>query len=97
MEQKIFDKEDQCPCPARLDMEVSINKYAFLEDVYGKLDQDWEKVQLEDLECAYCLLKSAISYKSNKRELLICIKDKVATAFLEKLLTILRACNSKDK
>lgn len=97
MEQKIFGKDYTCPCMARLDLETSTNKYAFLEDLYDELNQDWEKVQLEDLECAYCLLKLAISYKSNKRELLICIKDKVATAFLEKTLKILRLYNSKDE
>lgn len=95
MEERIFDKTYSCPCRARLDMEASRNKYTFLEDMFGDLDHNWEENTFADLECAYCLLKLAVSYKSNKHEHLISIKNNVTAALLEKMLRLMRLCKDE--
>jgi len=99
MRQRIFDDSDKCPCRVKKDMEESKNVYAFLEEFYGDMETyNWGKYDLVDIECAYCLVKSALKIvKSDKQKYSACkvcslvsAKNSITEVFLEKALNRIR-------
>ena len=99
MKQRIFDDSDECPCIAKKDLEESKNVYDFLNGFYEGLEtNDWEKYDLVDIECAYCLVKAALKIvKSDKQKYSACkvcslhsAKNSITEIFLEKVLNRIR-------
>lgn len=99
MKQRIFEDPCQCPCSVKKDMEKSENVYMFFKEFFEEFEtSDWEKDTIADLECAYCLVQSALmtaklnkrKYSNNKISDLTNAKNSITEIFLEKTLDRLR-------
>ncbi|MDD3038833.1 hypothetical protein [Bacteroides sp.] len=99
MKQCIFEHSCNCPCNAEKDLESSDNVYIFLQELYGDLAiLSREKYNINDLECAYCLIKSALeTVKLNKQKYsrrkiysLTTAKNRITEFFLEQTLDRIR-------